>query len=189
MISDAINDWIVRFPEARTHLTALEGRSMLLQVYDWDVCLHLSVSQERLVIQWTVAKADVCLEGTGEALLSFLKIGWLKQATVPHVGLNIQGNVQVADAFKALFAKVPWEAEPHLARFIGDRGAYYTCRLAHKAARGMKSLASNMLDQFTEFQAYECNDWAEKEAVDDFCGQVDQLRYRIEKLEAQVEAD
>ena len=138
-------------PRAQALARRLEGRALRLVVTGTPLEIALAVHDGALRIA-TSGAADATITGTPLGLMALTTpdgTGRLRGD-----GLRIEGDAEVAQAFRELLEALRPDLEEELSRLFGDALAHHLARSARGAldfaARGFETLRMNVAEYLTE---------------------------------------
>jgi ubiquinone biosynthesis accessory factor UbiJ len=185
-LESLINRHIAASRRARALLAELTGRSLELRFSATPVSLSLSASAEGVVIGPASGKADAVIEGTP---IAFLRIAIDEPArSIRAGGAQIQGDAEIAEGFRKLFAAARPDLEEELSRFVGDVAAHHLMRTAREAAAFGRRVADTLARDTAEFLTEESRDLPPRVEVEEFLAGVDRLREAVDRLDARLAA-
>jgi ubiquinone biosynthesis protein UbiJ len=159
------------------HLTSTPENTLL--------SLFFTSDGERMSIATTSnAAAAASLSGTPLAYLSM--VGAQPEAALRTGNIRIEGDAEVAQAFRALLQAAQPDVEEELSRLIGDVGAHQIGNLARGALQFGKRVADTFAQNVSEYLQEESRDVVTRIEVDEFTAAVDQLRDSVDRSEAKL---
>jgi ubiquinone biosynthesis protein UbiJ len=130
------------------------------------------------------ATAAATLSGTPLAYLSM--VGAQPEGAMRSGNIRIEGDAEVAQAFRDLLKAAQPDVEEELARVIGDVGAHQIGNLARGALRFGKRVADTFAQNVSEYLQEESRDVVTRIETDEFVEAVDKLRDDVERAEARL---
>ena len=147
--------------------------------------LFFASDGERMSIATTSdTAAAASLSGTPLAYLSM--IGAQPEAAMRSGHIRIEGDAEVAQAFRDLLKAAQPDVEEELARVIGDVGAHQIGNLARGALQFGKRVAYTFAQNVSEYLQEESRDVVTRIEADEFNEGVDRLREAVDRSEAQM---
>lgn len=129
--------------------------------------------------------ADVHITGTPTALIAALRHVAGAQPGLPP-GLNVEGDAELLNQFRAMIAKVGFDPEEWLVPMLGGVAA-------HRLVGGLKKMfdwtrgnSRRMADNTAEYLREETYDLARGRDVGDWMGEVEDAREQLDRLEARL---
>ena len=182
----ALNAYLALADDARAELAALSGRIIQLDVRGLDVDLFFLPDEGRIVVQ---AECDAAPHTVLRATpLGLLKLGLApRSADVMFAGgVDIEGDVELGQAFQEILAASRIDWEEHLSHVAGDAAAHQIGR----AARGFFDWAGHTLETLQrdagEYLREESEQVPRQEELTRFMNGVDTLRDDVERMQARV---
>lgn len=100
--------------------------------------------------------------------------------------LHIQGDAALAQAVSDLARDLRWDVEHDLAARVGDVAALRIVRGASLFARTARQSTRHLAENAGEYLAHESSLMANRQAVTVWTGTVDDMKHRLEQLEARI---
>jgi ubiquinone biosynthesis protein UbiJ len=100
--------------------------------------------------------------------------------------VRIEGDAEVAQAFRDLLKAAQPDVEEELSRLIGDVGAHQLGNLARGALQFGQRVADTFARNVSEYLQEESRDLMTRVEVDEFIEAVDQLRDGVDRAEARL---
>jgi ubiquinone biosynthesis protein UbiJ len=148
--------------------------------------LYFSCDGERMSIaSSTEAPAAATLSGTPLAYLSM--VGTQPESAMRSGSVRIEGDAEVAQAFRDLLAAAQPDLEEELSRITGDVAAHQIGNLARGALQFGKRVADTFAQNVSEYLQEESRDVVTRIEADEFVEAVDKLRDDVERAEARLE--
>jgi ubiquinone biosynthesis protein UbiJ len=179
-----LNSYLGLDPESTRRLQALSGKRLEMRWQETDVSLTLYFTDTGVVATLQpYPEPDTIIIAS---LWGFLQLG---VSALPQTGLlpenvEIHGDVDVAQQVKTLFSHLEIDWEEYLSYAVGDVVAHQMGR----AARAIKAFGAQTSDSLTqsvtEYLQEEVSLLPPREAVSDFCREVDELRDDVERFAA-----
>jgi ubiquinone biosynthesis protein UbiJ len=113
-------------------------------------------------------------------------VGAQPEAALRTGNIRIEGDAEVAQAFRALLQAAQPDVEEELSRLIGDVGAHQIGNLARGALQFGKRVADTFAQNVSEYLQEESRDVVTRIEVDEFTAAVDQLRDSVDRSEAKL---
>ena len=180
----AFNRGIVSSSTARTALTRLTGRTLVVEMLDTRLSITVTAAENRLLLHGEgTDKCDARIKGTLFSLISLM----LDHQGEQRVGrVVVEGDAEIAQQFRDLLKLAAPDLEEELARRFGDVTAHQIGRASRTAFDwGRKEIATfgeNMSENLQE----ENRTVVPKVEVEEFAGEVDKLREAVDRLDARV---
>ena len=189
-LENILNRNIAASSAARAACARLAGKALAVHFMGAPqntlVSLYFSCAGERMIIGTTNTEpVAAALSGTPFSYLSM--IGAQSEAALRSGDLRIEGNAEVAQAFRDLLKAAQPDFEEELSRVIGDVAAHQVGKLA----RGMWTFGKRVADTFaqnvSEYLQEESRDVVTRVEADEFNDAVDGLRDGVDRAAAKLE--
>lgn len=189
-LENILNRNIAASSAARAACARLAGKTLAVHFMGAPqntlMSLYFSCAGERMIIGTTNTEpVAAALSGTPFSYLSM--IGARPEAALRSGDLRIEGNAEVAQAFRDLLKAAQPDFEEELSRVIGDVAAHQVGKLA----RGMWTFGKRVVDTFSqnvsEFLQEESRDVVTRVEADEFNDAVDHLRDGVDRAAAKLE--
>lgn len=177
----AANHLLRDAPWARERLRAHAGRSARLEFA--GVAIDLRITDEGLFGGFSAVgvEPDLVLE---------LPVAALAQAVdgreAAMRAARLRGNVEFAETLGFVLRNLSWDVEEDLSRLTGDVAAHRLVGAADTLRRELADSGRRLADGVAEYTLHEAALVAPKEAIADFCREVDELRDQFDRLDARL---
>ncbi len=187
LLETALNLALSLDETCKSQLAKLELKVIKICMTPLQWCFYIRFSQGRVELLGDY-------DGLPETTIYSSPLGLIRLSLLPaskarslfHDGVRMEGDVQLGQELKRIMDSIDIDWEGHLSRFTGDMVAYKLGR----GVRGMKHmvqhLQSSLSFQFTSYVQEEQALFPTREAIQDFCDDVGQLRLDVERLEAKI---
>ena len=183
----AVNNYLRLDVNTLQRLSALTGKVIAIEFRGLDLTFYL-------LPQAAGIRIEGAYEGVPDALLSGAPLALARLGIAKHEkgtlfggDVEIRGDIELGQRFKAILDGIDIDWEEHLSRVTGDV-------LAHQVgnvARGMLEWGRNTLDTVSrdvaEYLHEESRDLPTRSEVDEFLARIDTLRLDVDRLEARVQ--
>jgi ubiquinone biosynthesis protein UbiJ len=172
-------------PETLTQLGDLEGKVICLEVTAPPASVYLLPSAGGFRVRDThEGKVDVVLRAT---LPAFLKLT-IDGADGPGAlaGIEIAGNLDVAQRFQRILQKIDIDTEELAARVVGDVAAHRLGNIARAGRRWFTEARRSLARDLVEYLQEERRVLPAKTEADAFFRAVDTLRGDVDRLEQRL---
>jgi ubiquinone biosynthesis accessory factor UbiJ len=188
-LESALNRNIAASSAARAACKRLEGKSLEVRIGLAPehplLTLSFACAHERMSIS---PKSDVpaaaSLTGTPFAYLSM--VGAQPESAMRSGSVRIEGDAEVAQAFRDLLKAAQPDFEEELSRIIGDVPAHQVGKLARGALGFGQRVVDTFAQNVSEFLQEESRDVVTRIELDEFADAVDTLRDDVERAEARL---
>ena len=162
-------------------LKAHAGKTALLTSPPFDLRLVVSDAGQVLAAPRD-AVADVTIAASPGVLL-----GVLARDEAAWSAARVTGDMDFAAAIDQLRRNVVWDFEEDLSHVLGDIGAHRVAGAVRELDRWGRAAVQNLGHAFAEYSTYEQPILTSARAVDQFVGEVDELRDHAARLEKRIE--
>ncbi len=159
------------------HLTSTPQHTLLSLFFTCD-------GERMSIASRSDATAAATLSGTPLAYLSM--VGTQPESAMRSGSVRIEGDAEVAQAFRDLLKAAQPDFEEELSRVIGDVGAHQVGRLTRGAFAFGKRVADTFAQNVSEYLQEESRDVVTRVEADEFVEAVDKLRDDVERAEARL---
>ncbi len=183
----ALNSYLRLDADTLQRLGALTGKVIAIELRGLDVVFYLLPHAAGIRVEGECAEVpDAWLSGAPLALAR-LGITRHEQGTLFGGDVEIRGDIELGQRFKAVLDGIDVDWEEHLSRMTGDVIAHQVGNVA----RGMREWGRNTLDTVSrdvaEYLHEESRDLPVRGEVDEFLAHIDILRSDVDRLEARVQ--
>ena len=184
-LTTVINQYLNLDPDSGARLKALEGKTLKLVIK--PISLFFCFEETGLIVKSDIGEqqADATIDGYP---LAFIQLH-LSSKDAPNLfkqDLRIEGDIEFGQAVRDLFSKLDIDWEELLAGFTGDMVANQLGKLFEQGKTFFQEVSSSTVETLTEYLQEEAKHLPCREEVDDFCNDVDSLRFRVDRLQAKV---
>ncbi|HEY7378764.1 MAG TPA: SCP2 sterol-binding domain-containing protein [Steroidobacteraceae bacterium] len=184
-LAGLLNRNVAMSAQAQDLVRRLEGRSLAVHVEGVPLKVTATIRSGQLSLSGAAdAAADATVSGTPLTLLSLL--GADARTRLRSSAVTVNGNAEVAEGFQELLRAARPDFEEELSRQIGDVAAHQVGNLV----RGLSGWGSKAAETFAanvgEYLQEEGRDLVTRTEMDEFLGEVDELRETADRLEARI---
>jgi ubiquinone biosynthesis protein UbiJ len=188
-LQSILNRNIADSSAARTACKRLTGKSLAVHINSGPqntlMSLHFVCDGERMSI---ATKSDAppaaTLSGTPLSYLSM--VGASPESVMRSGSVRIEGDAEVAQAFRDLLKAAQPDFEEELSRVMGDVAAHQVGKLARGALQFGKRVADTFAQNASEYLQEESRDVVTRIEVDEFVEGIDKLRDDVDRAEARL---
>lgn len=182
----ALNRVLELDPELPAGLSALEGRSLELELQAPQLRARLSVEQGRVRVgpARPEVEPDLSLKAGLGALLSKVLPG--SSGATPG-RMKISGDIELAQALQKLAQNFQPDLEAALSARLGDVLGVQVARALQAGLSGARRGARELAEAGAEYLREERRDLLGKAELDAFCEDVDQLRDAVDRSERRLQ--
>lgn len=164
----------------------LAGRGIEISLLGMQMDLYIEfISTGVRVLPDAPQPANVRVSGTPTQLIAALRRMATAHSGLPE-GVQIEGDAELLDRFRAMTARVGFDPEEWLAPMLGGTAA-------HRLVGGLKRMfdwsrgnAQRMADHSAEYLREETYDLARGRDVGEWMNQVDDAREALDRIEARL---
>ena len=184
-LQDVLNRNVAGSRRAQELARRLDGRALEIELSHTPLRLFMEARDGRILItDRRDAPADARLSGTPFSLLSLA--GPEAEGGLRSGRVRIEGDAEIAQAFRELLEQTRPDIEEELSQLMGDVAARRMANLA----RGMMDFGRRATDSLAtsaaEYLQEEGRDVPVRLEVEEFLREVDRLRDDVERLEARL---
>jgi ubiquinone biosynthesis protein UbiJ len=184
-LQDVLNRNVAGSRRAQELTRRLDGRAIELEVTNTPLKIFMEARDGRIVLaERRDTPADARLAGTPLALLALAGPeagGRLRSGQV-----RIEGDAEIAQAFRELLEQTQPDLEEELSQIVGDVAARRVANLARDVLAFGRRATDSLATSAAEYLQEEGRDVPARIEVEEFLRDVDQLRDDVERLEARI---
>lgn len=171
-------------PRACRRLAALEGRTLALELSTPPLRFLLKPHARGVGLHPGSADqaVDCTLKATPAGLTRLLNAG----AEVRVPGIEVDGDIQLAADLRDLLRDLDIDWEGLLARALGELPAHALAEMARSGEVWARQSHTQLQGALRNYLHEELAVAPTRIELDAFCGEVDQLRLRVDRLEARL---
>lgn len=185
-LESALNRYLRLDPDTLQRLAALSGKVIGIELRDLDITLYLLPhAQGMQLLDGHETAPDTLLRGTP---ISLARLGWAKQekGTLFSGDVEIRGDVELGQRFKAILDGIDIDWEEQLSRLTGDVVAHQAGNAVRDILGWSRRAADTLSRDAVEYLHEESRDLPKRDEVEEFLAGVDALRSDTDRLEARV---
>lgn len=180
----AVNGYLTLDEERRGQISDMDGRVIAIEFRGVATRIYFVVEGEHLRVRGAYATpADVTLRG---GIFSLAHMG-LKRSALFVGEVDIIGNTEVGQRFKALLDGVNIDWEEHLARLVGDVLAHHVGNSVRDVATWLRHAGDSVSCAAVDYAQEEIRCLPAPAEVRSYLDDVDELRAAVDRLNARVE--
>ncbi|RDS82142.1 sterol-binding protein [Dyella monticola] len=183
-LETALNHVLALDPESRSKLSALQGRSVQLQLQGVGVALAITVDEGRLNVGPAPETSDLRVAATPGSLLSMLFRR--HSESLPPGKVDIAGDAELARRLEKLASGFAPDFEEAFARAFGDVLGVPLARAVRSALVHARESAAHLTQDGAAWLRDETRLAVAPGEMESFLDDVDALRERAERLEARL---
>jgi ubiquinone biosynthesis protein UbiJ len=187
VLAAAMNAWLGLDPAAQARLSTLEGRVIALHLRILETTVILRVENGRIaVVDEPDQQPDTVLHGTPLGMLQ-LGLGGDTANTLFSGEVEITGDVETGQAFKAVLDDMDIDWEEQLSRLTGDIVAHQLGNLARRAGDWLHHGRDTLQHDLGEYLQEEARVLPSRIEIENFNSDVSDLAMAVERLEARLQ--
>jgi len=133
LIESALNQALKLSPQLHTDLSAIKHKKLQLHIKDWQQDFILLYTGEKFIILTTDEKQADCIICASIDTLLELKDPAKITKLIREDKLDLEGDIQLAQAYSSAFSKIEIDWPEQLSHYLGDG-------MSHTVTQGVKSL-------------------------------------------------
>ncbi len=183
----AINHVLGQSDWARQRLTPFAGRTARLTMPPFDA--NIVVLDNGYIASPQPAAGEDALPvfDVTISLPASTPLLLLQGLPVVMRAVKLSGSVDFAEALGFVMRNLQWDVEEDLSKVVGDIAAHRIVGAAKDFAGWNSQAAQNLAENFAEYFTEEQPLIARRPAIAEFCGEIDQLRDDLARLEKRVQ--
>jgi ubiquinone biosynthesis protein UbiJ len=135
LIESVLNQAIKLSPQLHTSLSAIKHKTLQLNIKDWQQAFILLYTGEKFIILTTDEKQADCIICASIETLLELKDPAKITKLIRENKLDLEGDIQLAQAYSSAFSKIEIDWPEQLSSYLGDG-------MSHRVTLGVKTLHS-----------------------------------------------
>ncbi len=182
----ALNRYLDLDPSVRERLAELEGRLISLQLDGLDLSILLRPGRNGITLLTDTGQtADTVLHGSPLGMAR-LGLGGDTADTLFSGAVEIGGDVETGQAFKAILDEMDVDWEEQLSRLTGDVLAHQLGNVARKTGSLLAHGRSTLMQDLSEYLQEELRVLPARIEVENFFDDVSRLGMAMDRLEARL---
>lgn len=133
LIESVLNQAIKLSPQLHTSLSAIKHKTLQLNIKDWQQAFILLYTGEKFIILTTDEKQADCIICASIDTLLELKDPAKITKLIREGKLDLEGDIQLAQAYSNAFSKIEIDWPEQLSSYLGDG-------MSHRVTLGVKTL-------------------------------------------------
>jgi ubiquinone biosynthesis protein UbiJ len=187
ILESALSAGLALAPNSRELLEPLAGKAVALRLRPFGKTVYLCPTGSKMqVLGEFSGRPDATLSGTIPAFAR-LGLGGEVRRSLASGEIEIEGDMDVARRFQALFAKLDLDLEARLARHTGSGIAAACFDLFRSGTAWTRAVTHTLRQDLAEYWQEETRELPTPVEVDAFYRAVDGLRADGERLEARLQ--
>jgi ubiquinone biosynthesis protein UbiJ len=184
-----LNRGIRERPDASLLCEQLAGRSLVTRIEGLptgSLAIRLSASAAaiEIIAAADVGEADAVIAGTPLELRRLMFVD--RDAPIRAGRVLFDGDIEVAEKFRALLMAAMPDLENRLAEWVGEPAAFQLTNLALDLRDWMRDSVEDLFERTSEYLQADARRVPPHEEVNEFCAAVDDLANDVDRLEARL---
>ena len=182
----ALNQVLRLDPETLKKLDALNGKSVKIELTDWETEFYILPYRQGLQLLSDYHKEpDTIIKGK---LINLVKVGAAGATTTSMFdeSVAISGDTRTGEAMRDVLRNIDIDWEEHLSKIVGDVAAHKLAYHFKKTVAFGKKSVRSLGENIQEYLHYESKQLPTKAAVENFYQGVSKLRDDVDRMEARV---
>jgi ubiquinone biosynthesis protein UbiJ len=183
----ALNRYLDLDPAVRGRLADLDGRLIALQLRGLDLRILLRTGRNGITVLTDSGQdADTVLHGSPLGMAR-LGLGGNTAGTLFSGAVEISGDVETGQAFKAILDEMEIDWEEQLSRLSGDVVAHQLGKVARKTGSLLAHGRTTLMQDLTEYLQEELRVLPARIEVENFIEDVSRLGMAMDRLQARLD--
>lgn len=184
-LESILNRNLAQSAAAKELLRTLEGKVFAIDVTGMPLKIYLRVADQRLAVSLKhEGVSDAVISGTALGLAKM--IGAHPESSVRAGSVRIEGDAEIAQAFRDLLARAQPEFEEELSRVVGDVAAHQIGRTVRGVLDFGRRTGATFTQNVGEYLQEEGRDVPSRAEMNEFLEAVDRLRDDVARAEAKL---
>jgi ubiquinone biosynthesis accessory factor UbiJ len=168
-------------------LIAFDSKTILicLMPFQWHFFMRFASGRVVLMLE-SEDKPDTVIYSTPIGLIRLSILPASKARSLFHDGIRMEGDIQLGQQIKQVMDEIDIDWEGYLAHFTGDMVAYQLGSGFRRMKQAAQQVHNSLTFQMTAYLQEEVALLPSREAVYDFCEDVDKLVLDVERFEAKL---
>lgn len=187
LLASAINGWLGLDPDARSRLPQLDGKLIAIHLKVIDVTMTLRIDHDRVSISNDPeAEPNTVLHGTPLGMAR-LGLGQDTAGTLFSGAVEITGDVETGQAFKAILDDMDIDWEEQLSHLTGDVIAHQVGNAAHKATGWLQHSRSTLERNLGEYLQEELRVLPARIEIENLIADISDMAMAVDRLQARLQ--
>ncbi|MGB6976076.1 MAG: SCP2 sterol-binding domain-containing protein [Gammaproteobacteria bacterium] len=181
MLEQMCNGYLRLDAESRRYLMPLEGKVVHVHLLDlnWQSYWLFAADRIQILTEYP-GTPDTFIKGTISNFLRAIHASMTNMSSFS--GLEIQGNMEVAQQLQTLLRQIEIDWEEVLSHFTGDVLAHHVGDHVRQVLNWGRTTVSHFRQNMTEYLQEELRYFPSRAEVEDFYEDVTTLRHDVERL-------
>lgn len=185
-LEKAINTALAMDPECGQRLAPLANKVVRLSIIDWNIDLYICFDQHGVqLFTDQPSHVDTTIKGR---LFGLIRVGLAKGegSALFEQKIEFNGDTNVGEHVRALFAKLDIDWEDHLSRVVGNNIAHHIGKGVKATFNAIKSMRQASCQSTTEYLQYEIQALPSELEVLHLYQGIQTCRDDVERLSARI---
>jgi len=184
-VTNLLNRNIRATTPARDLCQQLAGTTVAVRVRDTALAMYFTISDSAVDLS-TEFEAEPELVISGSLLTLAQMAGTSGEQAIRNGTLELTGDIETAQAFRALLGFAAPDIEEELSGLVGDVAAHRLGEVARGVRNWARDARSLMTSNIREYLQEESRDVPSRYEAERFASRVDALRDDVDRLEARL---
>jgi ubiquinone biosynthesis accessory factor UbiJ len=184
-IAVLINNLLLRDPQAQKFFKQNAGKSLAFACQDLPLLkFKCIINDNGISIQRNSANEANCY--INASFLSLIRLLVQPDVNITELELEIRGDYECAQQLQQVLANLQIDWEEELSKYSGDVVAVHAVQAIKRIRNYQKVNASALEQMVAEYLQHEMQFLPTKYEVNEFHQEIDELRLRVDRLEAKI---
>jgi len=185
-LQEAINKYLALDPNSKIKLKNLSGKVLKLNIKPLEIFFCFEETQIKIKPELGSSEVNTTIEGYP---LAFIQLHFSSTENAPNLfkqELTINGDIDFGQKARDLFQTIDIDWEEHLSHLTGDIIAHQCANLFKRTVSFTNDISQSMQQNLTEYLQEETKHLPAREEIEDFFDDVDNLKLRLDRLQAKM---
>ncbi len=185
---ESAGNWVLQLdPESNSKLKQLQGKVICVDIEGIKKSFYLLAHENEFALDTNVdQQADVTIKGNPVAFAS-IAIQRTASMDFEKFGLQVSGDIELAQEFAALLQQLDIDWEEQLARVVGDFPARKIGNVLRHLSHWKQQASADFALNLGEYLQEERRDLANPGRVNQFINDVDELRADVDRIAKRIQ--
>jgi len=182
----AINRYLRMDPDGGARMARLDGQCIALDLRGLDLKLFILPGEQGIRLQDRFeGEVDTVLRGTPLGMLQ-LGVGGNSGKTLFSGDVQIEGNVETGQAFKAILDGIDIDWEEQLSKLTGDFVAHHLGNATRQLQGALQHGRATLEQDIGEYLQEELRVLPSRVETGNFCSDVSRISMDVERMDARI---
>lgn len=182
----AINEVLKLDPACQKKIISLNGSVLAIRCHAPSLEIFLIVREQKLVLaSYYEGKPDTLISGRADALLKLL-LTKDKNSAFYNDNLEVEGNLELAQALQKILTQINIDWEYHLSKFIGDIPTQTLSTSISSTQEFVRNTHASLAMDLDEYIHEEATLFPTPNDLENFYNAIDALRLKVDRAEART---